>query len=373
MQNDNLTGKSSVNPAADFGSGAAVSSFSTNTPSDASAQTNQSQLGEDAAPTNPIGNSPAVTPNPAPGQEESILTPTSQNKGDTPSDNSTSDPSTNPVANSVVTSPQVPTKYGGKKIIATIFGILLLVAGVAAGVLLVQNQQELRERAASGSECSHSTDCILLDSPGNKGSFTAPKNIDHIFITAKDYHRYDPPGTNDGCYEVEIEGTKLEWNREGDGPDCKDVSNIQIWLKGENVETPTPTQTPTQTPTATETATPTPTKSATPTNNPSPTQPQPQTTAQCSEVKIYTTSWTLLDSSGLANLKPGNSIRVTVSGSASSGTFTKARFVINGVTTSEVTAKKSGTEEFYYQYTLPDGVSDFNIKGEVYHSELGWI
>jgi hypothetical protein len=261
--------------------------------------------------------------------------------------------------------------------VATIFGVLLLIAGVAAGVLLVQRQQELREKAASGSECTQSTDCKLLDSPGNSGSFTAPRTIDHLFITARDYHRYDPPGTNDGCYNVIINGNSLTWNRVGDGPDCKDISNIQVWLTGITIETPTPTAEPTSTVTLTPTqeVTPSITLTSTPTGavTGSPTPTSEQTTASCSEVKVYSTNWVLLDSSDLAALKPGDVVRIAVSGTASAGTFTKARFIINGVTGAEVTSQKPATEEFYREYTIPDGVTNFSFNGEVFHSELGWL
>jgi hypothetical protein len=272
-------------------------------------------------------------------------------------------------------SSQVPTKYGGKKIIATIFGVVLLIAGVAAGVYLVNQQQDLRERAASASECTQSPDCKTLESPGNQGSFTAPRTIDHLFITAQDYHRYDPPGTNDGCYDVSISGNSLTWNRVGDGPNCKDISNIQVWMGGTPIDSPTPTQTATATLSPTQAVTVTVTATLTPALSPSisPTTPPTQTTAQCSEVKVYNTSWQLLNSSDLAKLEAGDVIRITVSGTASAGSFSKARFVINGVTTSETTNKKTGSDEFYYQYTIPENVSNFSFNGEVFHSELGWI
>jgi hypothetical protein len=141
-----------------------------------------------------------------------------------------------PPSQKVVTSSQVPKKYGGKKVIATIFGVLLLVAAVAAGVFLVQQQAELRERAASGKECSHSPDCVLLENPGNSGSRSFGRIIQYIDITAKDFHRYNPGETNDGCYHVIIQDNNLSWNRVGEGPNCKDISNIQVWLGEEKEE-----------------------------------------------------------------------------------------------------------------------------------------
>jgi len=40
------------------------------------------------------------------------------------------------------------SKNSLKKILVTILGLLLLIGGVAAGVFLIQQQQEIREKAA---------------------------------------------------------------------------------------------------------------------------------------------------------------------------------------------------------------------------------
>jgi len=272
----------------------------------------------------------------------------------------------------VITSPHAPKKYGGKKILATIFGIVFLVVGVTAGVFLVQRQQEIAERAASGKECTHSPDCILLDSPGNSGSFSAPRNITRVYITARYYHEYLPGDTDDDCYEVSIHGRELSWEREGSGPDCKDISNIQVWLGDEPTSTPTltptePPSTPTDGPTGTPTSTPTGTITITPTKPPTP------PTAECSDVKAYNTSWVQLTQEQLNSLKPGSRVRFTVSGSASEGTFDKARFTINSSQKDPVSTKKPGTEEFYYEYVIPSGVNSFSVDAQVHHSTLGWF
>lgn len=268
----------------------------------------------------------------------------------------------------VITSPHAPKKYGGKKILATIFGVVLLIVGVAAGVLLVQRQQEIAERAASGKECEQSPSCILLDEPGNSGSFTAPRIITKIFITAKDFHEYFPGDTDDGCYKVSIHDRNLSWERIGSGPDCKDVSNVQVWLGDEPTSTPTLTPTePPLTPTDGPTSTPTGTTTITPTEPPTP------PTAECSEVKAYNTSWVQLTQEQLNNLKPGNIVRFTISGSTSEGTFDKARFTINGSQKEPVSTKKPGTEEFYYEYVIPSGVTSFTTDAKIHHSSLGWF
>src|SRR3972149_6211544 len=261
---------------------------------------------------------------------------------------------------SVVTSPHTPKKYGGKKIIATIFGVLLLIGGVAAGVILVQRQQEISERAASGKECSQSPNCILLDEPGNSGSFIAPRAIVAVLITAKDVFAYQPGDTNDGCYHVVIDGTYLSWNRVGTGPDCKDVSNVQVKMVEGGQITPTLAPTPTETPPPGETPT------------PKPTSP-PVKSARCLNVKAYDANWNVLSSDDLKNLSPGNTVRFAVAGEATSGSFDKARFSLNNSSLGETSNKKPGTQEFYVEYEIPENVTDFQVKGEVHHSELGWI
>jgi len=112
------------------------------------------------------------------------------------------------------------------------------------------------------------------------------------------------------------------------------------------------------------------------------------TVAQCTDVKAYTVTgdpgvignWKLLSASDLSQLSAGDEVYLTVTGSvASAGAYTKARFTINGTTRPEVTNTKppaigiEQTIEFYDAYTLPGGVTGFQIIGEVFHTELGWL
>lgn len=95
-------------------------------------------------------------------------------------------------------------------------------------------------------------------------------------------------------------------------------------------------------------------------------------TAQCQNVKAYDTNWTQLTATQLKGLKAGDKVRFTVAGQASSGNFTKARFTINGTVRGEVTGKKPNTQEFFDEYTIPAGVTTFNITAQIYHETLGW-
>lgn len=111
--------------------------------------------------------------------------------------------------------------------------------------------------------------------------------------------------------------------------------------------------------------------SATPTATPTNT-PTDLLSAQCLNIKMFDNEWASLSVTDLATKRAGDIIRFTVAGSATSGTFSKARFTINGTIGPEVTQKRPGTEEYYYEFTIPSGVTTFTVKGEVYHSALGW-
>ncbi|MFZ5932481.1 MAG: hypothetical protein ACOYT7_00105 [Patescibacteria group bacterium] len=95
-------------------------------------------------------------------------------------------------------------------------------------------------------------------------------------------------------------------------------------------------------------------------------------TAQCLNVKAYDTSWNPLSPDDLAQLKAGDVVRFAVAGTTTGGSFDKARFKINGVQRPEVTQKKPGTEEFYDEYTIPEGITSFSIGAQIHHATLGW-
>lgn len=286
-----------------------------------------------------------------------------------PSNISTNDPSqdsvpTNPPNSAtepaIITAPHAPKKYGGGKVIATIFGILLLIGGVTAGVILVQRQQQIAEKATSGAECQQNPNCILLENRGNSGTESFPRNIRAVQITSQEVRTYQPGLTEDGCYRVNIEGRNLTWQKYGEGPNCKDISNIQVKLEVDGQPSNTPTQPqvsePPQEPTS------------------PPEEPPPSgTSASCGEVKAYDTAWNLLSQAQLSALDSGSKVRFAVSGTASSGSFDKAKFIVNGTDLGETSLKKPSTEEFYSEYTIPTNVTSFTVGAQVHHSELGWF
>ncbi len=242
------------------------------------------------------------------------------------------------------------------KTIGLIAFLIILIAGVGVGVVLVQRQQDIREKASSGSACQHAPDCDLVDNAPNQGSYTAPGNITFVDVTDQDEHRYFPGNTNDGCREITIVGQSVTWNRYESGPNCKDVSNVQVWFT-QSTSTATATSTATSTATATATST----------------SSTPPITAQCLDIKVYNTDWIRIPASDFDEIKPGDTIRVAVEGNATGGSITKAKFKINGTQRAEVTGKKPGANEFFDEYKIPLGSVSLSVEAQVFHSTLGWF
>lgn len=96
-------------------------------------------------------------------------------------------------------------------------------------------------------------------------------------------------------------------------------------------------------------------------------------TASCSAVSAYDENWNHLSANQLAQLEAGDEVFFAVSGTASSGTFQKARFSVNGAQPVEVTDKRPGSQDFYYKYKIPAGVTTFKVDADMLHSELGWF
>lgn len=94
---------------------------------------------------------------------------------------------------------------------------------------------------------------------------------------------------------------------------------------------------------------------------------------QCQRIKAYDSEWTLLDNDGLSKLKAGDVVRFGII-FVVDGTADKARFTINGTLRPEVTAVKPGTTtEFYDEYTIPEGVTSFNVTGQIHSTTIGWF
>jgi hypothetical protein len=92
----------------------------------------------------------------------------------------------------------------------------------------------------------------------------------------------------------------------------------------------------------------------------------PGLTAQCSAVAAYDTNWAPLTVAQLSALKPGDKVRFTVTGTTSSGSFDQARFTINGALQAAVTGKRPNSADFFEEYTIPAGVTNFTVTAQIH-------
>lgn len=109
-----------------------------------------------------------------------------------------------------------------------------------------------------------------------------------------------------------------------------------------------------------------------PSNPPQPTPPTPGPTAVCQSVKAYSSTWQLLSSANLSALTAGTAINFCVTGSASTGSFDKGKFTINGVAQAETTTVRPSSTDFCQSYTIPAGITTFNVTAQIHHSSQGW-
>ncbi len=374
----------------------------------------------------------AVSPPPPIVEEkkpEEATTPT-QETGTT--ENTQTIPDIPPV---ITTSGTGGKKPVGKKMIATILGVLFLAGGIGAGVILVQKQQDIREEARSCTvgytgttgECRDGNMCrtyrfancnteIRCDGPACTASSTryeepeeetsstttsslsdydqcradgntptecsglsqlsdydqciadgntptecrgtqdpatsSPQPPNACDRSAPDVAPTAPDGYNNYCNDREI-GASC-YNRSGQEGTCQEIGDsslggTQVECKCEVGSAPVvPASEPTTRPTL-----------------------PPGVTASCLNIQAFDAEWNSITT--LSSLVAGDVVRFTVAGNASSGSFDKARFTINGTSRSEVSVKRPGTDEYYDEYTVPEEVTTFTINAEVHHTTLGWF
>ncbi len=95
-------------------------------------------------------------------------------------------------------------------------------------------------------------------------------------------------------------------------------------------------------------------------------------TNYCSDVKAFDASGNRIETANLKNLQPGTKVKFSIQGLPNQENYGKARFTINGGTPDETRQTENG--RFVYNYTIPAGVSEFRVKGEVYlQGQDRWI
>lgn len=301
----------------------------------------------------------------------------------------------------IISSDEKPKKKFGGKTIATILGILILVGGVGTGVILVKQQQDIREKAmveegtsigVTGTPIAVGVAGIGTPKPtavGVAGVGEATKTPYCSALNYKDCYYGCTPDVNGGTCKPKpaTPATTCPADKKLVNGVCKGCEDVGGKCYGETTDTlPEGGCTPladyhftcssgrvclkcvgTSGSTGSTGSTSTTTTTTTPTNPPS------TASVSCLNVKAYDTSWNPLTASNLSILKTGDKVRFTVTGTATSGTFDKAKFTINSVAQPETTSKKPSSGEFYTEYTIPSGITSFTISAQIHHTTKGWI
>lgn len=247
----------------------------------------------------------------------------------------TNEPPSPPTSPSFVVAPTNSPKSGsgkGKKV-AAVVGLVGLVAATIIGVAAVGSNRLQQSSAWDCEQYEFSVSKAGLVTVVNGSSRNEPIQKAQVKINNAIVQTFDVPALSPGqsatLGNVSIPGETFTWEVIGT-VECQDGGSYQA------TTTPTPAATP---------------------------------IAQCGAIVAYNTNWEKLTSAQLTALKPGDKVRFAVEGITLSGTIDKARFNINGTQRPEVSTKKPNSNEFYDEYTIPAGVSTFNLGAQIHHQE----
>ncbi len=302
--------------------------------------------------------------------------------------------------------PSPKKKFGTGRIIATILGIFVLVGGVAVATYTVGQKQLFRQKAETTQTCESKgqvycggciNDCVPYEDFNIEGqtvgcNYLIQKRCGSVVVPGEDQtycnsdgctgssanncvvNRYRCDRNKDlssGCQDIVTGGPTYDTLnfQESCGAEQIDVACggttvdfvSKIYANACTTTTPAPT-----------TPTPTPVGDIPPVTR---TTPTPAAAAPyCGAVVAYDSNWNALSSTDLSSLTAGAAINFCVTGSATSGTFDMARFIINGVQQADTTTKKPGsTTAFCQSYTIPKDTATFTISAKIHHSTLGWF
>jgi len=323
-------------------------------------------------------------------------------------------------------------KFGGRKMIATILGLVVLIGGIAAGIVLVKQQQDIREKAGCTSNITCRTDCglpyrcmadtcggpdICCDAtaacPGGGTNCPPAQNCGAPLCGLPSFTVSDGscgtrtcPATT-ACPLPTMNANTVEpgWciDHTGECVSYTTLGDRSVACKSPITSCSRANPTPTPTPMPGYVGCGEPCNDyvhcvsslncpggpsgghcvnglcpndpdcvcGTSTSTPTPT-PTLGINAVCSAVKAYDINWNLLTGTQLSTLSAGDVVRFTVSG-IPANQIDKARFTINGVLKPETANKKPGTNEYYIEYTIPAGVSSFTVTAQIHHATLGWF
>lgn len=308
-------------------------------------------------------------------------------------------------------------KFGSGKVIATILGLFLLVGGLGAGTLLVQQNQDIREKAGacSDSPCGPGMQCGGLDQFGNP--FCVPSGSDDNYSGPQYEPPDDPWSGGGGGEDTQGDGCGSGYRCAGDGWEfcipststvgCRDAAlekgytvflgsssgnyGSGTWLCPKNHPYGTSCDNNNggisrtdlnknscfcgvlqiDTPTGFESYIGNCGCDGGGEDTPPPGTTTP-ITASCQNVKAYDEDWTLLTTTQLGQLGTGDTVNFCVAGVATGGSFDKAKFTINGVAQAETTTLRPSSTDFCQSYVIPAGVTSFNVTAQIHHATLGW-
>ena len=296
-----------------------------------------------------------------------------------PTDTTQTPPLSQPMDIPPIITDSKPAKKKKTGMIATILGIFLLIGAVGAGVVLINQNQDIREKAAilcpkdcatNISQCKSGTQvggigygdcgmgeycCEIITPPPPDCSVYYTKTAtsltikDPYFPNCYINHYWCSDGVGDpytGCSDETIAvGVKSASFIKDCGIEQIDYGCTNNSCKDFVSHLGKPC---------------------------APTPPPSDITAACTYVKAYDENWNLLTTADLSSLSAGDIVRFTVSGNPAAS-IDKARFTINGVVGTETTDKKPGTNEYYTEYTIPGGVTSFTITAQIHHVTLNWF
>jgi len=409
-------------------------------PDQSQSDPNQNSTAPPATSGNPPTDQPAAPPSFSPSSDlppippafqsvppDNTSAPTASPASDQPADDSAGSAAP-PDSPPIISTPK--KKFGGGKIIATILGIFLLVGGIAGGVLLTQQNQNIAEKAGGrvrsfrdignpnqrqkaedayndgkagisvqqaidigtgkveeekfADFCSQYGDPAKRQSCRNGGgdqNFECPNGFIHCGILNGACRSYagcvasgeaiKADGVDDGCAAgsdntacpglgncAQNTGNCFVKNGIGVKEGSDEVCDAQgHWTTCETGYTCSG-------------------QDCIPGNDSAPADEQPpppsSPTAQCQNIKAYSSTWVLLTPAQLSALTPATSVNFCIAGVASEGTFDKGKFTINSIAQAETTTKRPGSEDYCQTYTIPTGVTTFNVTAQIHHATLGW-
>jgi hypothetical protein len=115
-------------------------------------------------------------------------------------------------------------------------------------------------------------------------------------------------------------------------------------------------------------------KTSNPSSTPNPT-PTPSATPSpyCVGIETYTSDWVFITPGDRSSKITAGMTVYFCTASVASADIDKAKFTINGNVYDETTTKVPSSNHFCQQYTIPEGVTTFEVSAQIHNATLGWF